>query len=366
MDNIKEFIKREAVLCAAFTAALASCCFVPPQAGYLAYFDLRTLALLYCLMVVVSGLCQAGLFSWMAHSLCLHAKNSRTIGFILVALSFFSSMFITNDVALLTFVPFALVVLGLAHCERELIIVIVLQTVAANLGSMLTPVGNPQNLYLHSYYTISNAQFFATTLPVWLVSLASLLILCLIVPKHPIRSEQKAPSVLQKRELLLYSLLFAVCLLVIFRVLSWYCMTGIVLIVLALHDRCMLAKADFMLLLTFVCFFVFAGNLAHIETINNALCQLLEGRVYLIGLLASQVISNVPAALLLSGFTQDAQALLLGVDIGGLGTPIASLASLISLKLYAASANSHTWRFLGVFSLVNFFLLAMLSFMFGC
>ena len=366
MAKLKEFAKRETTLCAAFAAAAVSCCFVPPQAGYASYFDLRTLALLYCLMVVVAGLCQAGLFNWLAHSLCLRAGNSRTMGLILVALSFFSSMFITNDVALLTFVPFALIVLGLAHCERELIIVIVLQTVAANLGSMLTPVGNPQNLYLHSYYTISNTSFFQITLPVWLASLAGLLVLCFAVPKHPISSELGDCPILRKRELPLYALLFAVCLLVIFRVLAWYYMLAIVLAALFLHDRNMLAKADFMLLLTFVCFFIFAGNLAHIETIDAMLKQLLAGRVYLIGLLTSQVISNVPAALLLSGFTKDAQALLLGVDIGGLGTPIASLASLISLKLYAASPNSHVMRFLGVFSLVNVFLLIALSLMFAC
>ena len=366
MVKLKEFMKREATLCAAFAAAALSCFFVPPQAGYASYFDLRTLALLYCLMVVVAGLCQAGLFNWMAHSLCLKAGDSRTMGLILVALSFFSSMFITNDVALLTFVPFALIVLGLARCERELIIVIVLQTVAANLGSMLTPVGNPQNLYLHSYYTISNANFLATTLPVWLASLVSLLLLCFAVPKHPINYELGESPLLQRRELPLYALLFAICLLVIFRVLAWYYMLAIILTTLALHDRRMLVKADFMLLLTFVCFFIFAGNLAHIESIDTLLRKLLAGRVYLIGLLTSQAISNVPAALLLSGFTKDAHALLLGVDIGGLGTPIASLASLISLKLYASSPNSHTLRFLGVFSLVNIFLLVALSLMFGC
>ncbi|MBQ7567593.1 anion permease [bacterium] len=363
--SVGSFVKREITLCVSLAAAVVSCFFVPPQAGYLAYFDWRTLALLYCLMITVSGLCQAGLFSHMAHSLCMRTKSSRAVGLVLVALTFFSSMLITNDVALLTFVPFTIIVLSLANCERELITILVLQTVAANLGSMLTPVGNPQNLYLHSFYSISNASFFATTLPVWLASLACLGALILLVPSHPINSDLGKSPQLQKSSLLFYTFLFAVCFLVIFRVISWPSMMAITLGALAIRDRKMLLNADFMLLLTFVCFFIFAGNLAHIEAINTWLHRLLSGHVYAAGLLASQFISNVPAALLLSGFTSDSQSLLLGVDIGGLGTPIASLASLISLKLYAASPKAHVWRFLVVFTVVNFVLLALLSLIFA-
>ena len=184
MAHIKDFIKHELTLCIAFIAAIVSCCLVPPDAAYLGYVDLRTLALLYCLMVVVAGLRRAGVFAWLAHKLCAGAGDLRTIGFTLVLLSFLSSMLITNDVALLTFVPFAVVVLGMAHQEKALIWVVVMQTAAANLGSMLTPVGNPQNIYLFSRYDFSLGSFLSVTLPIWVISLILISLLCLRLPKE--------------------------------------------------------------------------------------------------------------------------------------------------------------------------------------
>lgn len=360
MSHIKDFVKREVTLCVAFFAALVSCFFVPPDGAYIGYIDFRTLALLYCLMVVVAGLRGAGLFSSLAHTLCLKAGTVRAIGLVLTALCFFSSMLITNDVALLTFVPFAVVVLGLAHQEKELAWVVVLQTVAANLGSMLTPVGNPQNLYLYSYYGMSAGAFFSATLPVWGLSMVLIALMCLVLPKGSIAVELGEEPGLDKRGVLVYFALFAVCLLVVLRVIEWPVMLLVIIAGLLFYDRKLLLKADFLLLVTFVCFFVFAGNLARIESVSELLRRLLEGRELLVGAAASQVISNVPAALLLSGFTDNAKALLLGVDIGGLGTPVASLASLISLKLYSHSESADTGRFMNRFILANVILLAVL------
>ncbi len=364
LEAIGSFIKRESVLCISGLAAAISCFFVPPSRAYFNYIDFRTLALLYCLMVVVAGFCQAGLFKWSAHSLCAQASSSRALGAILIALSFFSSMLITNDVALLTFVPFAVIVLGLAHQERELIYVVVLQTVAANLGSMLTPVGNPQNLYLHSFYNIANGDFFATTFPVWLVSLVLLALLCLLLPSVHTHVELGSLPSFNKSRLPLYTLLFIICLLVVFRLMPWYAMLATVVLALAIFNRQLLRQADFYLLLTFVFFFIFAGNLANLNALSTVLHNLIAGHEYLTGLLCSQVISNVPAALLLSSFTNDAKSLLLGVDIGGLGTPVASLASLISLKIYANSPGANVKRFLGVFTLVNVSFLLLMSLLF--
>ena len=361
MAMIRSFVRREPVLLVAVFAALLSCVFVPPDASYLNYMDFRTLALLFCLMAVVAGLRQAGLFARLAHRLCENVKSVRMIGLVLVLLCFFSAMLITNDVALLTFVPFAVVVLGLADHREALIHIVVLQTVAANLGSMLTPVGNPQNLYLYSYYDLSFAAFLNATLPVWLVSLVLIVLACLVLSPAPISLLLGEEPDLDGRMLWLYLALFLVCLLVVLRVLDWPVMLGIVILLLLVFDRKILLRADYMLLLTFVAFFVFSGNLARIDAVNALLRRLLDGRVYLTSLLASQVISNVPAALLLSGFTEDARSLLLGVDIGGLGTPIASLASLISMKLYAHSEHAHTGRFLAEFTLVNVLLLLLLS-----
>ena len=362
MSTIRSFIRREPVLLIAALAAALSCFFVPPDAAYLGYIDFRTLALLYCLMTVVVGLRQAGLFAHLAHTLCLRAGSVRTMGVLLVGLCFFSSLLITNDVALLTFVPFAVVVLGMAERRDALIRIVVLQTVAANLGSMLTPVGNPQNLYLYSYFDLSPAAFFSATFPIWALSLVMILLCCLSLPRGKLKVFLGEEPGMDARGAVLHGALFLVCLLAVLRVISWPIMLAIVLAVLLVLDRRLLLKADFMLLLTFVAFFIFAGNLARVEAVDRLLRRLMEGREYETALLSSQIISNVPAALLLSGFTDKARELLLGVNIGGLGTPIASLASLISMKLYAHSESAHPLRYLAEFTLVNMLLLGILSF----
>ena len=362
MATIRSFVRREPVLLIASLAALISCFFVPPDQTYLSYIDFRTLALLYCLMTVVAGLRQAGLFAHLAHTLCEKVDSVRAIGLILVLLCFFSAMLITNDVALLTFVPFAVVVLGMADRKKDLIHIVVLQTVAANLGSMLTPVGNPQNLYLYSYYDLSFGDFIRATLPVWLLSLVLITGTCFLLSGAHLHIFLGEEPGMNMRTFWVYVALFVVCLLVVLRVLTWPVMLGSVVAVLLVLDRKILLKSDFMLLLTFVAFFAFSGNRARVSAVDRMLRSLLAGREYLTALLTSQVISNVPAALLLSGFTDQAHALLLGVNIGGLGTPIASLASLISMKLYSHSDHAHTGRYLLEFSVVNVALLLVLSF----
>ncbi len=361
MSVIRSFVRREPVLFIAALAAVITCLWVPPDSRYLSYIDFRTLSLLYCLMTVVNGLRQAGLFSHLAHSLCDRAANLRAIAVLLVCLCFFTSMLITNDVALLTFVPFAVVVMGMAHHQQELIHVVVLQTVAANLGSMLTPVGNPQNLYLYSYYDIGFGEFFRVTFPIWIVSLILLVLLCLFFRRDHLDVYLGEAPGMERTPILLHTFLFLVCLLVVLRIIPWYIMLLIVVVVLLFLDRKLLLKADFMLLLTFVAFFIFSGNLARIESVSFAIRRMMEGREYLMSLLTSQVISNVPAALLLSGFTRESHAVLLGVNIGGLGTPIASLASLISLKLYSHSEHASSGRFLAEFLAVNIALILILS-----
>ena len=361
MKTVLGFCKKEPVLVIAALAAAVSCCFVPPDREYLSYFDLRTLALLYCLMTVVAGLSRAGLFSRLAGTLCARAGSVRRLGLVLVLLSFFSSMLITNDVALLTFVPFAAAVLTLAHRPGDLSRVVVLQTVAANLGSMLTPVGNPQNLYLYSRYAFTFGGFLAVTLPVWCVSLVLCSAACLLLPGAGLVQGGTGERVEVNRSVWLHAGLFVLCLLTVLRLLPWPVMLAGVILTLLFADRRLLLKADFLLLLTFAAFFVFSGNLARIPAVSGLLRRLLAGREYAVSLLASQVISNVPAALLLSGFTEAGKELVLGVDIGGLGTPIASLASLIGLKLYSRTAGAKPGRFLGEFTAVNLLLLGLLT-----
>ncbi len=361
MAAVRSFVKHEIVLLIAALAAVVSCFFVPPDEIYLTYPAYRTLSLLYCLMTVVAGLRSAGLFSHLAHVLCRKAGNVRVIGLLLVLLCFFSAMLITNDVALLTFVPFAVVVLGMAGREKDLIRVVVLQTAAANLGSMLTPVGNPQNLYLYSFYDLRFADFLRITFPIWFLSLLLITAACLILPRETLHIFLGEEPGIDRRRLGLYLALFAVCLLTVLRLISWPVMLAVVAAALLLLDRKMLLKVDFTLLLTFIAFFVFAGNLVRMNAVDRLLRSLLLGREYGTAVLASQVISNVPAALLLSGFTRQSHALLLGVNIGGLGTPIASLASLIGMKLYSHAEHARIGRFLLEFTVVNVLLLLILS-----
>ncbi len=360
MTRIKTFFRREPVLSIATLAAIASCFFVPPDGEYLGYIDLRTIVLLYCLMAAVAGFTKAGTFAHLAHSLCIRSKSSRSLAAILVALCFFSSMLITNDVALLTFVPFGIAVLGVAEKPRLILPVVVLQTVAANLGSMLTPPGNPQNIHLFSHYAMGAGEFFAATAPICALSGVLIALMCLGLKNESISVHFGESPGVDRKEMLLSALLFLLSMLVVFRVMEWYVLLPVFIIICLIFDRSLLAKADFMLLLTFCCFFIFVGNIGRIGPVRDAIAGMIAGREILLGALLSQVISNVPAAVLLSGFTEGGRELLIGVNIGGLGTPVASLASLISLKLYGQSRGADSGKFMAAFLAVNFALLALL------
>lgn len=361
MQRLLHWMKTEPMLLAAGAAAAFSCLFVPPSADYLGYLDWRVLALLFSLMVTVAGLRQAGLFGRLARGLCTRVKTSRGLCFVLVMLCFFSSMLVTNDVALLTFVPFSVLVLVLTGHKQLLVWVVVLQTVAANLGSMLTPLGNPQNLYLYTFYNMTAPEFLSVTAPAALVCLAVTAGLCLLTPARPAAVELDGEAdPLNHRLLWLCLSMFAVCLLCVLRLIDWPLMLVLVVVITLAARPTLLRQADYALLLTFVFFFIFVGNLGRIPAAAAWLQGLVQGRELVCGALASQVISNVPAAVLLSGFTDKAAPLLLGVNLGGLGTPVASLASLISLKIYARTPGESTGRFLKVFLPVNFGLLAVL------
>ena len=352
--RVKEFFKRETVLCIAAVCALLTVALVPPDGEYIGYIDFKVLCLLLCLMAVVEGFQSCGVFRWMAFRLLEKSGSGKTLGFILVMLPFFSSMLVTNDVALLTFVPFTLMLLEQIDCMRSAVSVLVLQTVAANLGSMATQVGNPQNLYLYSAYSLSAGEFFAVTMPLTAISFVLLGVVSLrVLPSELPKFELEKEALGQPKKLAVYSVLFVLCLLTVFRVLPYPILTVIVIAALAAVEPKLLKKLDIALLATFVCFFVVSGNLGRVEAVRSFLQALLEKNTLLTSAAASQVISNVPAAVLLSGFTDQWKPLLEGVNIGGLGTPIASLASLITLKIYLRSKGADAGRFLAVFTAVN-------------
>ncbi len=361
MHRFLSFCKREAVLCITALCAAVTMLLVPPDTAYLTYIDFRVLALLFCLMAVVAGLQSCGLFTLLAEKMLAGRRPLRLLSLTLVLLPFFTSMLVTNDVALLTFVPFAILVLQMIGYTRLLPWVVVLQTVATNLGSMATPVGNPQNLYLYSAFSLTARSFFGTVLPLTAFSLALLIPLSLCVPGDTLEVRlPNGPQPADRRGLVLFGALFLLCLLTVFRVLPWPLLLAVVLAGLLLFSRGVLRRVDYGLLLTFVFFFIFAGNLGRIPAAREFLMQLMQRYPLTVSTAASQVISNVPAAVLLSDFTENAPALLAGVNIGGLGTPVASLASLISLKLYLHTPEARGGRYLALFSGINVLFLALL------
>ena len=354
MGRIREFFKKETVLCVAAVCAVGTMFLVPPDGAYIGYIDLRVLCLLMCLMAVVAGFQSCGAFRWLAFQLLRRSSGGRVLSVILVMLPFFSSMLVTNDVALLTFVPFTLLLLEQIGCTSAVIPVLVLQTVAANLGSMATPVGNPQNLYLYAAYGLTAGEFFSAVLPLAVVSLLGLTAAALpVLPKELPQLKLEREELQSPRKLAVYGVLFVVCLLTVFHVLHYGVMTVVVLVALAVMEPKLLRELDIALLATFVCFFVVSGNLGRVEAVRDFLQALLGKSTLLTAVGTSQVISNVPAAVLLSGFTEQWRPLLEGVNIGGLGTPIASLASLITLKLYLRWPGAKAGRFLAVFTLAN-------------
>lgn len=362
------FFRRETVLCAALALAAVSTFLVPPDPKYLSYIDFRTLAVLFCLMGTMSGLQKTGVFQWAAQSLLGRVRKTGQLVRLLVLLCFFSSMAVTNDVALITFVPFAFTVLNLAGSEardRLLIPVVVLQTAAANLGSMLTPVGNPQNLYLYGRAGMPLGSFILLMLPYTFASLLLILLWSTIQSRAcnvPIEvSFDRCVRLSGKgARLAAYLALFVLDLLTVARVIPCGLTLAVTVIGLLFIDRSVFARVDYSLLLTFVGFFVFIGNMGRLPVFHNFLQGVVSGNEVLAGAAASQVISNVPAALLLSGFTDDLASLTVGVNIGGLGTLIASMASLISYKLVAREAGGQKGAYFRCFTLTNICFLAIL------
>ena len=354
LTKIKEFIKKDTVLFVAAICAVATMFLVPPSMEYLHYIDFRVLCLLLCLMGVVAGFKSLGSFQWLTYQLLRRIKNGSLLGVCLVMLPFFSSMLVTNDVALLIFIPFTLALLAQMGLEKETVPMIVLQTVAANLGSMATPVGNPQNLFLYAAFNLEAGAFFGVTLPLTVVSFLCLAVAAwFVLPRKLTQQKLQRAEITSVKNLLIYAVLFVLCLMTVFRVVPYPVTTIIIVMALLILDKKLLKEIDYLLLLTFVCFFIVSENLGKVEAVRVFLQELLVKSTLLTSVGASQVISNVPAAVLLSGFTDQWRALLAGVNIGGLGTPIASLASLITLKLYLRWPGARIGKFMAVFTLAN-------------
>lgn len=367
-SKILKVVKQETVAIAACVLAVISAFFVPPDEKYLEYIDFKTLEILFSLMAITAGLQRMGVFEEISRGLLNRVKNIRRLTIVLILLCFFFSMVITNDVALITFVPFTVVLfdmLGREQTEKLLIPVVVLQTIAANLGSMLTPVGNPQNLYLYGKSGMGFFEFIQLMLPYTALSLAMLLLGGFLVGS--VGNREISVSLSAKNQdknvgrLIMYAVLFCICILAVLRVIGFEFAFAVTLCAVAIIDTRVLKRVDYSLLLTFIGFFIFIGNMGRITAFSDLIRGFVSDNEVLAAVIASQVISNVPAALLLSDFTSDIPALIVGTNIGGLGTLIASMASLISYKFIAQKKNLSKGKYVFWFTFANIiFLMALL------
>ena len=369
MKRIKAFAKKETVLSAAIVLALVSMVLVKPDKEYLAYMDYRTMGLLFCLMTVMAGFNRLGVFRAAGGKLLGRVSRAGCVAAVLVYLCFFFSMIITNDVALITFVPFGITVLKMAGMEAMVVPVVLLQTIGANLGSMMTPVGNPQNLYLYSRAGIPALDFVGLMMPYPLASFALLGIGLIIVGRlfrglkrgEECREGKTCPGEkLPLGPLFTYTALFGLSICCVAHMLPWQLLLILVLAAVWMGDRSLLLAVDYSLLATFGAFFIFIGNMGRVPAFCRMLEDILNGREILTAVAASQVLSNVPAALLLSGFTDRWECLIVGTNLGGLGTLIASMASLISYKYIARLYPMYRGRYLAWFTAVNLAFLAVL------
>lgn len=364
MTNIRKkaaaLFRSQPVLVISFFAALVTVFIIPPDKGYSGYCNRTVLIQLFALMTAVAGLRSIGVFDSATRYILQKTGNLRALARVLILICFFTSMLVTNDVALLTFVPLTILLYRGIHDEKSRIFTIVLETAAANMGSMMTPIGNPQNLYLYDEFGLTAADFIKTTLPAGAASLICLMLFTMKLPKTVCTAPEASAGSISKSRCIAYTALFALCLASVLRfVPDWVCLIAAVLAAVV-FDVSLLKKVDYALLATFVCFFVFVGNIARIGAVSDFFQRILSGREILVAVGLSQVISNVPAAVMLAGFTENGKALLLGVDIGGLGTMIASLASLISFQIYRKSEGAKPGRYMLSFTAVSLVMLAVL------
>lgn len=359
--HLWRFAKKNAVVIIAFLAAVLTSFIVPPDKEYLNYFDYKTLTCLFCVLAVVCALKNIRFFYILAKKIVLLFKNARMSVLALVYITFIGSMLIANDMALLTFLPLGFFVLTTTKKEKYMAFTFIMQNIAANLGGMLTPFGNPQNLYLYTKFTIPTFEFMGIMLVPFCLSISLITLCCIVFVKpEPLELEDEKVK-LDPTKTVLYLVLFALSILIVFRGIPYWIGLIIIPIVLLFVDRKALLSVDYGLLLTFVFFFIFSGNMARIDVVRSFFSGLLEQNTLLVSVASCQFISNVPSAILLSQFTGNYADLLVGVNIGGVGTLISSLASLITFREYSSHNPEKTGKYILQFSAFNFAFLIILT-----
>ncbi len=360
MHSASSFLRKNVVMVVALVAAVVTACIVPPDAAYLDYFDVKTLTCLFCVLAVVCALKNIQFFYILAKKIVQCFRNARMAILVLVYITFIGSMLIANDMALLTFLPLGYLTLSSTGKQKYMAFTFVMQNIAANLGGMLTPFGNPQNLYLYTKFAIPTLEFMQIMLLPFAVSVLLITLCCLLFVKAEPLEVADEKVALPVWRTVLYLALFALSIAIVFRGIPYWIGLIVIPVVLLIVDRHALKMVDYPLLLTFVFFFIFAGNMARMELVRSIFSGLLEKSTLLFSILSCQMISNVPSAILLSQFTENYRDLLLGVNIGGVGSLIASLASLITFREYTAHNPGKGGYYMRTFTLFNLLFLAVL------
>lgn len=360
VHSIIAFEKKNVVMCIALVLSIVTMFLIPVDQEYLKYIDYKTITCLFCVLAVVCALRDINFFYMLARKVVALFKNARMSVMALVYITFIGSMLIANDMALLTFLPLGYIVLSQTKKEKYMAVTFILQNIAANLGGMLTPFGNPQNLYLYNKFSIPDLQFIQIMLPSFIISVVLITICVIIFVKPEPLSIVDEKVQVNPTKTSIYLVLFALSIIIVFNIIPFW--VGLVIIPIALFilDRNALKHVDYALLFTFVFFFIFAGNLARIDAIRDVISKILNSNVLVFSSLSCQFISNVPSAILLSQFTDNYKELLVGVNIGGTGTLIASLASLITFREYTKNNKGQTLKYIVQFSCFNFAFLGIL------
>lgn len=360
VQKFVRLIKNQPLLAISVICMLITCIFVPVDSAYLEYFNWPTLATLYCTLAVVEAFSHIHLFEIISKNIVLRLHNLRNVIIAIVFITFVGSMFLANDMALLTFLPLGYFVLSSTDNKKAMAFIFIMQNVAANLGGMVTPFGNPQNLFLYAYYNIDTAEFTRIMLPTFLTSITVIFIMCMFVKPLPLTLKRDEGYILDKKLTGIYSVLFIISILQVFRIVPHIIGTILVTVTLLILDRKAISGVNWPLLGTFCAFFVFSGNMARIPAVNSFFSGVLPVNTLLFGILSCQFMSNVPSAVLLSHFTNDYQSLLPAVNIGGCGTLIASLASLITFTEYRKHNPERVKSYLFKFTIINFFFVILL------
>ena len=359
-EKLFKFIKSEVVLTVASVLAIITMFFVPIDKEYLNYFDYNTLICLFCMLAVVAGLKSTNVFELISRKLIGLFHTRRAVIYTLVFGTFFFDMIVANDMSLITFLPLTYIVLHSTKNDKYLAFTFIMQTIAANMGGMITPYGNPQNLYLYSYYNIGTTEFFSILFAQVITVAILLWICCAFVPNEKLKLRKSSKIIISKKTLIVYAILFVLVILSVFRIVPYLLTLAIVLITILIMDRKRFSKVDYALISTFCVFFVFSGNMARIPQIKEFISEIVVKNTLLAGIVSCQFISNVPTAIFLSKFTQNYRDLLISVNIGSLGILISSLASIITLKEFLKHQPKNFFKYLGMFTIFNTMFLIVL------